>query len=138
MSSIAARMLGLCVVAPALVSVAPNAFAGQPAESHPLTQETAPPQAAQTRTCLPHDGVDSKLHDEFGEKVLGRGISKDGTLLEVFLAPAGTFTVIKTTPDGLSCVVDFGEGWQTLNQLESVGFTPDDLTNGLRAAPTPY
>ena len=134
MPSIATRMLGLCVIAPALAWVAPNAFAGQPVESAPLTQETAPPQGPQPRTCLRHDGVDSKLQDEFGEKVLGRGISKDGTLLEVFLAPAGTFTVIKTTPDGLSCVVDFGEGWQTLNQLESVGYAPEDF----KGAPTPF
>jgi hypothetical protein len=35
--------------------------------------------------------------------------------------------VIKTTPAGLSCVVDFGEGWQTLHQLEQVGFTPETL-----------
>lgn len=138
MSNIAARMLGLCVAAPALTLVATDVFAGQPAESHPLIQETAPAVGPQPRTCLPHDGVDSKLHDEFGEKVLGRGISKDGTLLEVFLAPAGTFTVIKTSPDGVSCVVDFGEGWQTLNQLESVGFTPGDLPDDLGSAQTPF
>lgn len=120
-----ARMLGLCLMAPA-ASFATGAFAGRPSEAQPPTQDSAPAPGAQ-RACLPHDGVDSKLRNEFGEKVLGRGISKDGTLLEVFMAPAGTFTVIKTTPQGLSCVVDFGEGWQTLNQLESVGLTPDDL-----------
>ncbi|HEY3146629.1 MAG TPA: hypothetical protein VGJ75_09770 [Dongiaceae bacterium] len=133
MSSIAARMFGLCLMAPALLSVAPSAFAGQPAQAQPNVQETAPPQAA-PKTCLPHKGVDGKLRSEFGEKVLGRGISKDGTLLEIFMAQnEGTFTVIKTTPDGTSCVVDFGEGWQTLNQLESVGFGPQDL----KPVPTP-
>jgi len=126
MSSIAARMLGLCLMAPAAASFAPGAFAGQPSEGQPPVQDTAPAPGGQ-HACLPHDGVDSKLRNEFGEKVLGRGVSKDGTLLEVFMAPAGTFTVIKTTPQGLSCVVDFGEGWQTLNQLESVGLTPQDV-----------
>ena len=76
---------------------------------------------------MPHDGADATLRKDYGEKVLGRGVSGDGTLLEIFLAPAGTFTVIKTTPGGVSCVVDFGEGWQTLHQLEQVGFTPHDL-----------
>jgi hypothetical protein len=79
------------------------------------------------RACLPHEGVDSKLRREFGERELGRGISADGTLVEFFMAPSGNFTVIKTTPGGVSCVVDFGEGWQPLNQLETVGFTPEDL-----------
>jgi hypothetical protein len=134
MPSIAPKVLGMCLIAPALVSVSPSAFAGQPVEGQPLTQTTTPPAAAQ-RTCLPHDGADAKLRKEFGEKVLGRGISGDGTLVEIFLSSKnGTFTVIKTTPAGLSCVVDFGEGWQTLNQLESVGYTPDDL----KAVPTPF
>jgi hypothetical protein len=82
---------------------------------------------AQPRTCMPHDGAGDKLRSEFGEKIVGHGVSSDGTLLEIYLAPSGTFTVIKTTPAGLSCVVDFGEGWQTLNQLEHVGFTPETL-----------
>lgn len=86
-----------------------------------------PPDVAQQRSCMSHDGADDKLRQEYGEKVLGHGVSKDGTLVEIFLAPSGTFTVIKTTPSGLSCVVDFGEGWQTLHQLEQVGFTPETL-----------
>ena len=82
---------------------------------------------AEPRTCMPHDGAGDKLHTEYGEKIVGHGLSRDGTLLEIYLAPSGSFTVIKTTPAGLSCVVDFGEGWQTLNQLEQVGFTPETL-----------
>src|SRR5262245_55432343 len=85
------------------------------------------PGVAEQRSCMPHDGAGDKLRSEYGEKVLGHGVSKDGTLVEIFLAPSGTFTVIKTTPAGLSCVVDFGEGWQTVHQLEQVGFTPETL-----------
>lgn len=84
-------------------------------------------ETAQQRSCMPHDGADDKLRLEYGEKALGHGISKDGTLVEIFLAPSGTFTVIKTTPAGLSCVVDFGEGWQTVHQLEEVGLARDTL-----------
>jgi hypothetical protein len=121
-------------MAPALLSVAPSALAGQPGETQPNVQQSAPPQTAQ-RTCLPHDGVGPKLRSEFGEKVLGRGVSNDGTLIEIFMAQKdGTFTVVKTTPEGTSCVVDFGEGWQTLNQLESVGFKPEDF----KPVPTPF
>jgi hypothetical protein len=89
------------------------------------------------RACLPHDGVNTKLRREYGERELGRGVSADGTLIEIFMAPSGNFTVVKTTPGGVSCVVDFGEGWQPLNQLESVGFTPRDLER-LKADSTPF
>ncbi len=134
MPGIASKMLGMCLIAPALAAATPSALAGQPVEREPLTRTTPAIPAAAQQTCIPHETADAKLRNEFSEKVLGRGISGDGTLLEIFLSSRGTFTVIKTTPDGLSCVVDFGEGWQTLNQIESVGFTPDDL----EALPAPY
>jgi hypothetical protein len=128
MRTIATRMGGV-IAAPVLLCI----LAGGTAFAEPaieLTQrpgESAPSPTAQQQTCMPHESADDKLRAEFGEKVLGHGVSGDGTLVEIFLAPSGTFTVIKTTPAGLSCVVDFGEGWQTLNQLEQVGFTPRDL-----------
>jgi hypothetical protein len=106
------------------------ALAAGTAYADPPIQSQRPgetPGVAQQRSCMPHEGADDKLRLEYGEKVLGHGVSKDGTLVEIFLAPSGTFTVIKTTPSGLSCVVDFGEGWQTLHQLEQVGFTPETL-----------
>ena len=108
------------------------ALAGGTALAEPPIQSQQPgetPDVAQQRSCMSHDGADDKLRQEYGEKVLGHGVSKDGTLVEIFLAPTGTFTVIKTTPAGLSCVVDFGEGWQTLHQLEQVGFTPETLNS---------
>lgn len=129
MCNIAVR-IGGAILAPALLF----ALAGGPAFAKPPEAAQRPGETVQRpmvptepRSCMPHDGADAKLRKEYGEKVLGRGVSGDGTLLEIFLAPAGTFTVIKTTPSGMSCVVDFGEGWQTLHQLEQVGFTPDDL-----------
>jgi len=131
MPDIAAKRYGalatsvlLIVAGGAALAEPPPQLAQRPGESTPMAP-TAPP----ARNCLPHDSAGDKLRAEFGEKVLGRGVSSDGTLVEIFLSPSGTFTVIKTTPKGMSCVVDFGEGWQTLNQLESVGLTPEDLEN---------
>ena len=120
-----ATMTGRAIAASALFcALTATAYADQPLQSQ-RPGET--PGVAQQRSCMPHEGADDKLRLEYGEKVLGHGISKDGTLVEIFLAPSGTFTVIKTTPAGLSCVVDFGDGWQTLHQLEQVGFTPETL-----------
>jgi hypothetical protein len=108
-----AAKLGLSTLMCALASAAAFGDPGEP--------------VAEQRTCMPHEGAGDKLHAEYGEKIAGHGLSRDGTLLEIYLAPSGSFTVIKTTPAGLSCVVDFGEGWQTLNQLDHVGFTPETL-----------
>lgn len=127
-----ATKTGRAIVASALFyTLATTAYADPPLQSQ-RPGET--PGVAQQRSCMPHEGADDKLRLEYGEKVLGHGISKDGTLVEIFLAPSGTFTVIKTTPAGLSCVVDFGDGWQTLHQLEQVGFTPETLKSMPRSA----
>ena len=119
---------GRAIAASALLGAlaAGIAYADPPVQQSQRPGETpgAPPQP---RTCMTHDGADDKLRSEFGEKILGHGVSSDGTLVEIYLAQSGSFTVIKTTPAGLSCVVDFGEGWQTLHQLEEVGFTPETL-----------
>jgi hypothetical protein len=136
MHNIAAR-IGGAILAPALLCALTGgpAFAKPPeAAQRPTETVQRPMVPTQPRNCMPHEGADAKLRKEYGEKVLGHGVSGDGTLLEIFLAPAGTFTVIKTTPGGMSCVVDFGEGWQTLNQIESVGFAPEDLKD----VPTPF
>ena len=124
MRKIAARISGAIMASALFCAVVGTAYADPPIQSQ-RPGET--PGVAQQRSCMPHEGADDKLRLEYGEKVLGHGVSKDGTLVEIFLAPSGTFTVIKTTPSGLSCVVDFGEGWQTLHQLEQVGFTPETL-----------
>ena len=133
MHNIAARS-GRAIAAPALFCVL---AAGTVAADPPVQQSQRPgetPGVAQQRSCMPRGGADDKLRSEYGEKVLGHGVSSDGTLVEIFLAPSGTFTVIKTTPAGLSCVVDFGEGWQTVHQLEEVGFTPETLKSAPGAA----
>ena len=84
--------------------------------------------------CHTHAEIEAKLASDFGEKRFGAGISGDGTLFEFFIAPTGTFTVVKTTPKGMSCIVDFGEDWQTLNHLDVTGL-PED---GPAAVPTPF
>ena len=135
MTSIPARICA-AIAAPAILWMATGgtALADPPVQLTQRPGEASPPPVGtphagtpQAQNCLPHDNAGDKLRAEFGEKVLGRGVSGDGTLVEIFLSPSGSFTVIKTTLKGMSCVVDFGEGWQTLNQLESVGLTPNDL-----------
>lgn len=75
------------------------------------------PQSDMAR-CMPHIQMAAELGDRFQEYKLGGGISVDGTLLELFASTSGTFTVLKTLPAGLSCIVDFGVGWQSVTPPE--------------------
>lgn len=69
--------------------------------------------------CRTHAEIEAKLLSDFGERKFGHGISGDGSLVELFVAPGGTFSVVKTLPHGESCIVDFGEYWQMLAPLEA-------------------
>ncbi len=94
----------------------------------------APADEAQTtqrliaQICRTHAEIETKLLNDFSERKLGHGISADGTLVELFAAPGGTFTVVKTSPGGMSCIVDFGEIWQVLNPLEAARLPQGDKT----------
>jgi hypothetical protein len=39
----------------------------------------------------------------------------DGALLEILIGPTGSWTVLKTTPEGRSCSVDAGQGARAPN-----------------------
>lgn len=77
--------------------------------------------------CRTHAEIEAKLLSDFGETKVGHGISGDGSLVEVYAGPSGTFTVVKTSPGRVSCIVDFGESWQNLAPLEAAGFFEDGL-----------
>jgi hypothetical protein len=42
------------------------------------------------------------------------GLTTDGRLLEVVVAPTGTWTMLVTAPGGPACVVATGQDWQSL------------------------
>ncbi|HEV8392333.1 MAG TPA: hypothetical protein VGQ35_20935 [Dongiaceae bacterium] len=91
---------------------------GQPADAESTNRPIL-------QICRTHAEIEAKLLSDFGERKLGHGISGDGNLVELFTAPSGTFTVVKTSPHGVSCIVDFGESWQTLTPLEAAGLSED-------------
>ncbi len=55
------------------------------------------------------------LSDKFGESQVAGGLSRAGTLIEVFSSGSGdTWSLVVTTPDGQSCLVDAGADWRRL------------------------
>jgi hypothetical protein len=53
------------------------------------------------------------LHHSFGEILVGYGLSNAGTIIEIYAGRAGTWTMISTGPDRMTCIVATGEGWET-------------------------
>jgi hypothetical protein len=55
------------------------------------------------------------LSAKFSEKPIAMGIAANGGLIEVLTSKEGsTFTIIVTMPEGETCMVAAGEGWENL------------------------
>ena len=49
-----------------------------------------------------------------GERPIAVGLASDGTVVEILSSNTGSWTVLFTRPDGRSCVIDYGQGWQAI------------------------
>jgi len=94
--------------AAALAAVAiPLAMVAQPAST-----QTAQP-APQSPACGERQQIVASLGMQYREKQQAVGVVDSDTLLEVFVSGTGTWTIVATDPEGLSCIVFFGEGWDS-------------------------
>jgi len=70
-----------------------------------------PTAASAVGPCASRSESIAILKDNLGEIKAGHGLSNRGHLVEVFVSPAGNWTILLSRPDGLSCIIDAGEGW---------------------------
>jgi len=72
-----------------------------------------PPDAQAQMACGTRDSVVAKLGDKYGEVRRGGGLAGPTAIFEIWASEAtGTWTILKTTPDGLTCVMAVGDGWR--------------------------
>lgn len=71
----------------------------------------APGSVAYPKGCGPRDTVIAALTGKWAEKRTGAGVSGLG-LVELYASPKGTFTVLLTKPDGVSCLISSGDRWR--------------------------
>jgi len=65
--------------------------------------------------CYDRPDVLSALDGNFAEKPVSLGLSLDGRVVELLKSPGGTWTIIMTAPDGVSCLVTAGKYWQNVD-----------------------
>lgn len=71
--------------------------------------------------CGARDAVVAQLGDKYGETRRGAGLSGPSAIFEIFASEqTGSWTLLRTGTNGLSCVIAVGEGWQS----EPVPLTP--------------
>ena len=68
--------------------------------------------------CMAHTDLANQLDSRFSETPIAIGLAGNNVVLEVFSNGDGsTWTMVLTRPDGMSCVLATGEGWETLNRV---------------------
>jgi hypothetical protein len=73
---------------------------------------TAQPQ------CDQRDSVLQVLQQKYREQPVALGVTHNGGLVEVLTTGNGnTWSIIVTTPQGMSCLVAAGEGWKAMQQV---------------------
>jgi hypothetical protein len=68
-----------------------------------------------TRACAPYAKLRKALQGKYGEDPVAFGVHANGSLMQVFASDAGdTWTVVMTSPKGISCIVADGNDWHVL------------------------
>jgi hypothetical protein len=68
--------------------------------------------------CDQRSSVIKLLAQRFSESPVAIGVTEQGSLVEVLSdIDGGTWTIIMTSPQGMSCLVLSGEGWRHIKQI---------------------
>ena len=73
-------------------------------------------QAEQNRVCDEAKKIARILKEQYKERPVAFGLQLNGNLLQVY-ANKETFTVVSSTPSGVSCIVAAGKGWEMLHHI---------------------
>ena len=73
------------------------------------------PAYAQQAVCGARDEIVSRLENGYQETASGAGpIVGGGAVIELYTSDAGTWTLVLTQPNGVSCLIAVGKNWETL------------------------
>lgn len=73
---------------------------------------------SQQPQCNERDNVLELLAKKYKETPVAEGMTNTGGLVEVLTTDDGsTWTMIVTSPQGMSCLVAAGEGWRNMEQI---------------------
>jgi hypothetical protein len=79
-----------------------------------VTQNAADSFAA--TPCGQHDEIVEALTSKYQETRRILGVINASTVMEIFLSPMGSWTVLMTNTSGMSCINASGESWQEIPQ----------------------
>jgi len=77
----------------------------------------SPAGADETMACGNRDEMLGHLSGKYQEEPVAMGLATNGSLVEVLASDAGnSFTIVYTTPGGLTCMMAAGSNWESVKQ----------------------
>lgn len=72
--------------------------------------------------CGDRNGLVGNLQEKYGESRKGIGMRGEAAVFEVWASEkTGSWTILFTRPDGVSCIMAAGHDWQTMQTVRPVG-----------------
>jgi hypothetical protein len=79
-----------------------------------LSFQPVPVATAQDTPCAARTNIVNTLDSQYKESPRAIGLVSKEAVLEVFVSDSGTWTVVVTDPQGLSCVLAAGQSWEEI------------------------
>lgn len=80
-----------------------------------LASASMPAAAEDSMACGTRDEMLGHLAGKYHEKPVAMGLSTNGSLVEILASTTGgSFTIVYTTPAGLTCMMAAGSNWETM------------------------
>ncbi len=77
---------------------------------------------AQAQNCAPREVALYWFENKFGETQQSIGLDSDGALMELFAsAETGTWTIIMTLDNGITCMVASGDDFENVGEVLAPG-----------------
>ncbi len=73
----------------------------------------ATPANAQA-VCGDRNEIVSRLESGYNEKVSALGLAGNGGVVELYTSQKGSWTLLMTQPNGMSCLIAAGENWESI------------------------
>jgi hypothetical protein len=87
-----------------------------------LTMFAAPAfaQQQQPQACGQRDDMLTQLKDKYHEDPAGFGMTGNGAVVELMTSENGSWTLMLSFPNGKSCLMATGDGWELWKNMKKV------------------
>lgn len=77
---------------------------------------------AEPPRCLPRADLVTALETQFAESAVGMGLESEASVVEIFRSDdGGSWTILQSFSNGMSCIVATGTDWVAREPLEVAG-----------------